>query len=91
MFIVCFYAPVTFTAGKFYNASLETFAAVTIILFALYLMTVDRTVSTVSGGRMIAKKIINTELQLSAVLYGCESWSLTLREEHRLRVMRTEC
>jgi hypothetical protein len=23
---------------------------------------------------------------LSAVLYGCETWSLTLREEHRLRV-----
>jgi hypothetical protein len=23
---------------------------------------------------------------LSVVLYGCESWSLTLREEHRLRV-----
>jgi hypothetical protein len=21
-----------------------------------------------------------------AVLYGCETWSLTLREEHRLRV-----
>jgi len=23
---------------------------------------------------------------LSLVLYGCETWSLTLREEHRLRV-----
>jgi hypothetical protein len=23
---------------------------------------------------------------LSFVLYGCETWSLTLREEHRLRV-----
>ena len=23
---------------------------------------------------------------LSAVAYGCETWSLTLREEHRLRV-----
>jgi hypothetical protein len=23
---------------------------------------------------------------LSVVLYGCESWSLTLKEEHRLRV-----
>jgi hypothetical protein len=23
---------------------------------------------------------------LPAVLYGCETWSLTLREEHRLRV-----
>jgi hypothetical protein len=25
---------------------------------------------------------------LSVVLYGCESWSLTLREECRLRVLR---
>jgi hypothetical protein len=24
--------------------------------------------------------------QNSVVLYGCETWSLTLREEHRLRV-----
>jgi hypothetical protein len=23
---------------------------------------------------------------LSAVLYGCENWSVTVREEHRLRV-----
>jgi hypothetical protein len=29
----------------------------------------------------IYKKII-----LPVVLYGCETWSLTLREEHRLRV-----
>jgi hypothetical protein len=25
---------------------------------------------------------------LPAVLYGCKTWSLTLREEHRLRVLR---
>jgi hypothetical protein len=29
-------------------------------------------------------KIYKTVI-LSAVLYGCETWSLTLREEHRLR------
>jgi len=28
---------------------------------------------------------------LLVVLYGCETWSLTLREEHRLRCLRTEC
>jgi hypothetical protein len=27
-----------------------------------------------------------TKLILIVVLYGCETWSLTLREEHRLRV-----
>jgi hypothetical protein len=25
---------------------------------------------------------------LPVVLYGCETWSLTLREEHRLRVFK---
>jgi hypothetical protein len=30
-------------------------------------------------------KIYNTMI-LPVVLYGCETWSLTLREEHRLRV-----
>jgi hypothetical protein len=29
--------------------------------------------------------LINTVI-LPVVLYGCETWSLTLREEHRLRV-----
>jgi hypothetical protein len=29
---------------------------------------------------------INTSIVISEVLYGCETWSLTLREEHRLRV-----
>jgi hypothetical protein len=29
-------------------------------------------------------KIYN--IQYTVVLYGCETWSLTLREEHRLRV-----
>jgi len=29
---------------------------------------------------------IHRSIILSVVLYGCETWSLTLREEHRLRV-----
>jgi hypothetical protein len=36
-----------------------------------------------SGKIRIYKTII-----LPVVLYGCETWSLTLREEHRLRVLR---
>ena len=27
---------------------------------------------------------------LPVVLYGCETWSLTLREEHRLRVFKNK-
>jgi hypothetical protein len=32
-------------------------------------------------------KIYKTVI-LPVVLYGCETWSLTLREEHRLRVFQ---
>jgi hypothetical protein len=35
--------------------------------------------------RNVKVKIYKTTI-LPAVLYGCETWSLTLREEHRLRV-----
>jgi hypothetical protein len=38
-----------------------------------------------------SKQLENTKLKIYRaiilpVLYGCETWSLTLREEHRLRV-----
>jgi hypothetical protein len=35
--------------------------------------------------RNVKVKIYKTTI-LPVVLYGCETWSLTLREEHRLRV-----
>jgi hypothetical protein len=35
--------------------------------------------------RDVEVKIYKTKI-LPVVLYGCETWSLTLREEHRLRV-----
>jgi hypothetical protein len=35
--------------------------------------------------RNVKAKIYKTII-LPVVLYGCETWSLTLREEHRLRV-----
>jgi hypothetical protein len=34
----------------------------------------------------VKTKIYRTII-LPVVLYGCETWSLTLREEHRLRVL----
>jgi hypothetical protein len=43
--------------------------------------------------RLLSKNIkikIYKIIILHVVLYGCETWSLTLREEHRLR-MRTGC
>ena len=35
---------------------------------------------------MLSKKIKIYRTIILPVLYGCETWSLTLREEHRLRV-----
>jgi hypothetical protein len=36
--------------------------------------------------RHLHTKQIYKTIILPVVLYGCETWSLTLREEHRLRV-----
>ncbi|PSN33398.1 hypothetical protein C0J52_15258 [Blattella germanica] len=36
-----------------------------------------------------AKKIYKTVI-LPAILYGCETWTLTLREEKRLRVFENK-
>jgi hypothetical protein len=38
--------------------------------------------------RNVKVKIYKTII-LPVVLYGCETWSLTLREKHRLRCLRT--
>jgi hypothetical protein len=51
-------------------------------------------VQNVLSSRLISKNLkVKTykTVILPTVLYGCETWSLTLREEHRLRVLRTEC
>jgi hypothetical protein len=47
-----------------------------------------------SGQNLLSSHLISKNLKikiyktviLPVVLYGCETWSLTLREEHRLRV-----
>jgi hypothetical protein len=42
--------------------------------------------------RLISKKKLKIKIYktviLPVVLYGCETWSLTLKEEHRLRVFK---
>jgi hypothetical protein len=46
-------------------------------------------VQILSSSRLLSKNLkirIYKTLILPVVLYGCETWSLTLREEHRLRV-----
>jgi hypothetical protein len=47
-------------------------------------------VQSLLSSRLLLKNIkirIYKTIILPVVLYGCETWSLTLREEHRLRVI----
>ena len=46
-------------------------------------------VQSVLSSRLLSKNLkikVYRSIILPVVLYGCETWSLTLREEHRLRV-----
>jgi len=46
-------------------------------------------VQNLSSSRLLSKNLkikIHRTIILSVVLYGCETWSLTLREERKLRV-----
>jgi hypothetical protein len=46
---------------------------------------------SLSSSRLLSENIrirIYKTIILPVVLYGCETWFLTLREEHRLRVLR---
>jgi hypothetical protein len=48
-----------------------------------------RSVQKLLSSRLLSKNLkirIYKTIILSVILYGCETWSLTLREEHRLRV-----
>jgi hypothetical protein len=49
----------------------------------------DPSVQSLLSSRLLSKNLkikIYKMIILPVVLYGCETWSLTLREEHRLRV-----
>jgi hypothetical protein len=46
-------------------------------------------VQNLLSSRLLSRNVkirICEAIMLPVVLYGCETWSLTLREEHRLRV-----
>jgi hypothetical protein len=47
-----------------------------------------RSVQNLLSSRLLSKNIIIRiyKIMFPLVLYGCQTWSLTLREEHRLRV-----
>jgi hypothetical protein len=50
----------------------------------------NHSVQNLLSSRLLSKDVnirICKTLILSVVVYGCETWSLTLREEHSLRVL----
>jgi len=52
-------------------------------------MTCYDSVQNLLSSRLLSKNLkikIYRTINLPVVLYGCETWSLTLREERRLRV-----
>jgi hypothetical protein len=53
--------------------------------------TCYHSVQNILSSRLLSKNVksgIHKTKILLVVLYGCETWSLTLREEHRLRVFK---
>jgi hypothetical protein len=49
---------------------------------------------TLTSSHLLSKNIkigIHKTVILPVVLYGCDTWSVTLREEHRLSGLRTGC
>jgi hypothetical protein len=56
---------------------------------SLNLILIYNTFRDVLSSRLLARNVkveVFKTIILPVVLYGCETWSLTLREEHRLRV-----
>jgi len=54
----------------------------------------DYSVQNLLSSTLLSKKLkikIYRSIILPEVLYGCETWSLTLRDERRLRVLRIGC
>ena len=45
-------------------------------------------VQNLLSSSLLSKNLKIKTIILPVVLYGCETWSLTLREEHRLRVFQ---
>jgi hypothetical protein len=47
-------------------------------------------VQSLLSSRLLSRNVkvkVYKSITLRVILYGCETWSLTLREEHRLRVL----
>ena len=68
--------------NPYHNSSVYCLFCVVLCIVCVYMCTE----LLPPGGYPIAVKYIISYIILPVVLYGCETWSLTLREERRLRV-----
>jgi hypothetical protein len=74
--------PINIKGGK-YAAEKKSFIAHNFTLFSIKQKFTNVRICLLSRN---IKVEINKTIILPFVLYGCETWSFTLREEHRLRV-----
>ena len=60
-----------------------------IMMIIIIIIIIIRSVQNLLSFSLLSKNLkikVYRTIILPLVLYGCETWSLTLREEHRLRV-----
>jgi hypothetical protein len=71
------------------QATLYVIIIIIIIIIIYWIVMDDHSVQSLLSSRLLSRNLkvkIYETIILPVVLYGCETWSLTLREEHRLRV-----
>ena len=64
------------------------------VLFDIVSVACYHSVQNLLSSSLLSKNLkikIYRTIILPVVLYGCETWLLTLRGEHRLRVFETGC
>jgi hypothetical protein len=59
-------------------------------LWGIFVYSVQSLLSSSVLPKNIKMRVYRT-INLPVVLYGCENWSLTLREEQRLRMSENRC
>jgi hypothetical protein len=79
-------------AGQYYNTKSANKSVGNVASFYVSTVTKVRTKFTImfKAGLNLVMLVI-TACNLSVVLYGCETWPFTLREEYRQKVVKTRC
>ena len=76
--------------GGYYLIAYTRITHKSCIYMYIYITYSHKLLSSSLLSKNLKIKIYRTII-LPVVLYGCETWSLTLREKHRLSCLRTGC